>query len=278
MLDRLNRLPKPVLLIGAYALTAALGAADYQNGDAFSLALFYLPMISFVCWTLGLSHAIVLSFVSAAIWLYVDIYAPRGTFPRFHHCVDAALRFLVFVAFAMVLARLKASLDRERELARIDFLTGLYNGVAFFELAEAEMARAHRYSRPVSIVFLDCDNFKKVNDTRGHAEGDRVLRAIGKTLRAASRATDVIARMGGDEFVLLLPETDQSAAQAAVRKTQRELEEEMRRNGWPITFSIGVATFKSPTGSVSDMIREADDLMYSVKLSSKNSAQFKQVG
>lgn len=274
----LARAPRFVILIVAYSITILIGMLDFANGDRFSLAPFYLPTISLVCWLVSLRAAVVLSFASAGIWLVVDKFAPKGLSLEFFEYWEALMRLLIFIAFAMLVARLRGALERERELARIDFLTGLYNSVAFYELAETEAARSRRYGRPFSLVFLDCDNFKAVNDSRGHQEGDQVLRAVAHCLRQSSRGTDLIARLGGDEFLLLLPETDEASAKVAVAKLRQQLEVAMRQGGWPVTFSIGVATFLNPIGTVSDMIREADDLMYSVKLSTKNGASHRLVG
>jgi diguanylate cyclase (GGDEF)-like protein len=166
--------------------------------------------------------------------------------------------------------QLRKALEKEKELARLDTLTGLANRRAFYEALEKERARTHRYGRPLTVAYLDVDDFKRINDSQGHAVGDMVLVTMAQTLRENLRVNDVVARLGGDEFAILLPETDVAAAEVVVRKIQDLLGKEMAAYGWPITFSIGVANFLDPPESLEMMIRTADELMYMAKAAGKN--------
>jgi diguanylate cyclase (GGDEF)-like protein len=122
----------------------------------------------------------------------------------------------------------------------------------------------------LSCLFIDLDNFKAVNDRFGHHTGDQVLRTVVDHTRNHLRKIDVIARIGGDEFVLLLPETGRESAQAVVSKLQEVLLEAMALNSWPITFSIGVLTCNIAPHSTDELLKMTDKLMYEVKCSSKN--------
>ncbi len=164
---------------------------------------------------------------------------------------------------------LEASLVKERELSRSDALTGLPNRRAFIEAAETEMARSRRYSHHFSVAYLDLDGFKKVNDTLGHNTGDEVLATVAKILRSNLRTSDTVARLGGDEFAILLPETHPTAAKEVLTKLQKLLRIAMKAGGWKVDFSIGLASFLEPPVSVDDLIRTADELMYSVKTNGK---------
>ena len=108
-----------------------------------------------------------------------------------------------------LVARLKALHIRERELARVNDLTRVATRVAFYEFAEAEINRARRFKLPTTLAYVDLDSFKEVNDRRGHATGDRVLITVAQLMQKNIRDTDVIARMGGNEFALILPDTRQ---------------------------------------------------------------------
>ena len=165
----------------------------------------------------------------------------------------------------------EAALAAERRLARVDPLTGLANRRAFYEGAELERKRSLRHSRPLSVAYIDLDNFKQVNDQMGHDVGDELLAQIGSLLQNRLRAEDLTARMGGDEFAILLPENNYESACIAVHKTHRMLTEMAKDNRWPVTFSIGMVTFAPPPGNIEDMLRAADDLMYTVKHNGKNS-------
>ncbi len=174
--------------------------------------------------------------------------------------------------------RLQEALAKEKELARVDPLTHVWNRRAFFEQAEIEISRAWRYSRPLCVAYLDIDNFKQVNDTLGHSTGDVLLVTLASTLRAELRASDLIARMGGDEFAVLLPEIDAASAELVLKKVQKSLLETVEQNGWNVTFSIGAASFAKPPGSLEAMIRVADEAMYAVKAHGKNDVAMVVVG
>jgi diguanylate cyclase (GGDEF)-like protein/PAS domain S-box-containing protein len=168
-------------------------------------------------------------------------------------------------------AKLRESLERERSAARIDFLTGILNRRGFFEIATSESQRSRRYKRPLSLVYVDLDNFKGVNDTMGHDAGDELLIRVAAIIHSEVRGTDSVGRLGGDEFAVLLPETDQEHGRVVVQKVQKQLMEVMQERKWPVTFSIGLISFQVPPESIEEMVREADRVMYSVKLKGKNS-------
>ena len=171
-------------------------------------------------------------------------------------------------------ATLKSAMEREKELARTDFLTGAPNARHFHDLVQQEIDRFQRYRRPFSIAYLDLDNFKTVNDLFGHGVGDKVLCAVVQRVGSRLRKTDVVARLGGDEFAFLLTETDREAAQAIIVEIHRDLLIEMQRQDWPVTFSIGVLTCLDTPQSADELIKKADNLMYSVKKNGKNAVSY----
>jgi diguanylate cyclase (GGDEF)-like protein len=171
-------------------------------------------------------------------------------------------------------AALQAALEHEASLSRTDYLTGAANKRSFYESASVELDRSRRYARPFAIAYIDCDNFKYVNDHLGHYAGDEVLKTVSQTAKSILRATDFFARMGGDEFAVLFRETSDEAVQLAVPKLQRAFLEAMTSHNWPITFSIGTVTFLSPPESIDAMLNIADSLMYDVKQSTKNNAKY----
>jgi diguanylate cyclase (GGDEF)-like protein len=152
------------------------------------------------------------------------------------------------------------------------------NRRAFIEAAELELERARRSGRPLTLAFVDCDDFKSVNDELGHAEGDALLMVAAQTLRGSTRAVDAVARLGGDEFGLLLPETDGPTAQALLGRVRATLLSAMLRHHWRVGFSMGAATFITPPDSVDQMLARADELMYQAKRTAKGTARFDVVG
>ena len=158
-------------------------------------------------------------------------------------------------------------------LAAVDWLTGLYNRRHFETLAQAELARSQRYMRPLTVMMMDIDHFKDVNDTYGHATGDRVLQALATVCLATKRDADVIARIGGEEFALLLPETtDAAAAQFAERLRQqiRDCAPVVEGEKLPITVSIGIAGAALTTSGIQPLLSNADQALYEAKHSGRN--------
>jgi diguanylate cyclase (GGDEF)-like protein len=212
--------------------------------------------------------------VSAIAWVIADITSGHIYSNNAFYLWNTIIRLGFFIIVTFLLSKLKKVLKSERELAHIDYVTGAINARYFYDLAKMEITRTNRYHHPLTLVYIDLDNFKMVNDQFGHHIGNQVLLAVTNNLRQHLRYNDIVARLGGDEFALLLPETDQEAAQDVNSKVQFNLNEEMRKNGWPVTFSIGVITYDKVQCSVDEMIKMADNLMYSVKANGKNGVSY----
>ncbi len=137
------------------------------------------------------------------------------------------------------------------------------------------MIRSVRYHHVFSLAYMDIDNFKFINDSRGHPEGDRLLVEVADCLRASLRKTDTAARLGGDEFACLFPETGQEKAKVALAKALNVLGRRMRENGWPVSFSVGLVTFETVPNDMDEAIKIVDELMYSVKNDEKNGVAYR---
>jgi diguanylate cyclase (GGDEF)-like protein len=172
---------------------------------------------------------------------------------------------------------LKKLYQRERELSRMDPLTEIANRRAFFESAAALWGFTQREKMPFSIAYLDVDEFKQLNDRYGHAAGDRLLAVTAASIRQALRGMDVVARMGGDEFALLLPAAEKETAAQIVDRVRRLLDEAVRQHGWAVTFSVGLVTFFPPLRPLSEMIQAADTALYRAKTSGKNRIEQKDI-
>ena len=145
----------------------------------------------------------------------------------------------------------------------------------FTELAGKEVERCRRYGRPLTLIYLDCDNFKEINDHFTHQGGDRLLRSLGKALQQNTRSTDIIVRMGGDEFAILMPETGDQIAPQALQRLQTRLQEGLQQSGWPITISMGAAIFLDPPESIELLIKSSDCLMFLAKNNGKNRIEYR---
>jgi diguanylate cyclase (GGDEF)-like protein/PAS domain S-box-containing protein len=168
-------------------------------------------------------------------------------------------------------------LRRQARLARTDELTSVKNRRGFEEEAQLLIRLARRQSQCITLGYLDLTGFKSLNDQRGHQEGDRALRSVGEILLACARSTDVIGRIGGDEFAIVLPDTDQQGAKAFFAKLQELLLESMRTGGWDIGVSVGVATFLEHVPDLAEALQAADDLMYRAKESGKSGVVYERL-
>lgn len=169
---------------------------------------------------------------------------------------------------------LSQALDHEQVLSRTDPLTDIANRRVFYEMADMEINKARRYGHVFTALLIDVDNFKEINDARGHEAGDLVLRAVAKVLKENLRATDIAARVGGDEFSVILSETGTDALGAVVPRLQQKLLDAMAESGWQVTFSIGVVTFQKAPENIDGMMKKIDSVMYEVKRSGKNNIRY----
>ena len=173
-------------------------------------------------------------------------------------------------------AHLEELSQRLRNLAYQDSLTDLYNHRYFYEQLSHEVERAQRYGRPVSVILLDLDNFKDVNDTYGHLMGDKLLALMGQVIRDQVRAADIPARYGGDEFAIILPDTPRAAAEATAQKLARAIATGQTNAGsmsesLPLSASYGVACCPDEARTVSELLQAADEGVYAAKAASQAS-------
>lgn len=259
-------------------LVVLLGVLDYITGNEIVFTLFYFVPI--VAVTLGVNQrfGLFLSFLSALTLLTAEIAAGVTYSHPIYYFLNTLIRTVFYSFVTYLVAALYKSQKEERLAARTDFVTGAVNARYFNELLQLEVERIRRYPHPITVVFIDIDNFKLVNDLFGHKMGDEVLRCIATELKAQLRSTDYIARLGGDEFALLLPSARQSDAEVAISKVHNHLRAEMRRRNLPVTFSMGAVTCLVPPYSAEQIINMADELMYEVKNSTKDDVRFSTWG
>ncbi len=184
------------------------------------------------------------------------------------------LRVLVTFAATATAAIRNAQLHGEvQKLALTDTLTNVYNRRGFMELSKREVERARRFGRPLSAIMVDVDHFKDINDTYGHAEGDRVLRLVADRLNSNIREIDILGRYGGDEFTIILPETDLFVATNVAERVRRsviEIPTLMKDEPIQVSLSIGVARANPETADLMGLLESADAAMYTAKQAGGN--------
>jgi len=193
----------------------------------------------------------------------------------FYGGLFAQLAPVLLVAYVttMFSADIRYGLNQAKLLAETDELTGLLNKRGFAISANRLFAQAQRYKRAATVLVIDCDNLKTVNDTHGHAAGDRLLRMLARCIQAELRYTDVPARLGGDEFVVLLPETPaKGALDVAERIRDAIASTTVNVEGARVesSVSVGVATYPEDGGNIDAVIARADRAMYQAKQSGRN--------
>lgn len=165
-------------------------------------------------------------------------------------------------------------MDRLQEQAQKDYLTGLANRRHFMDQGETELNRAKRYAKPLSLFMIDIDYFKKINDTYGHKMGDQVLQKLSSTMRELLRSVDIIGRIGGEEFAVLLPETGLHEACEVAERLRDSVARTsvVREHGMPISFtvSIGVSTLQEPDMNLDVLLNLADQALYHAKQAGRN--------
>jgi diguanylate cyclase (GGDEF)-like protein len=160
-----------------------------------------------------------------------------------------------------------------RRLANIDALTGILNRRSFVERAEVEIMRARRAGKPLCVLMLDIDHFKQINDTYGHAGGDTALRALAQTLRGAIRPSDLLGRLGGEEFAVLLPDTAPEAALVLAERLRAVVDQSLVNFGGLAirqTVSIGCAAGLDGEAGLDALLRDADHALYAAKAAGRN--------
>jgi len=278
IIEHASSLPKPFLIVIAFVIVILVGVLTRLTGPELSSSILYLIPISLVTWFTKRWVGIAMSIVSTLTWFIADatsgVIFSHSSLPYW----NGVARFGSFFVFTCILAALRRVLEDEKESSRIDSLTRVANRKQFIELADMEIKRAQIDRIPFTVVYIDLDNFKWVNDRFGHSAGDNLLRLVARTIKGNVRETDTVARLGGDEFAILLPGIGAELAEIITGRIQKTNLEVMHKHDWPVTFSMGAATFASPPSTVDEVLKASDELMYGVKKEGKNNIRHEVFG
>jgi len=244
-------------------------------GDTVTLEPFFVIPVAIASWYGSDKSGISLSFFSAAVLILINTLF-------FHSELNVQIVLFYGLPYVIAYSGIALLITNFRNVHRVevtaaetDYLTGICNSRCFhIELAK-ELIRSHRYNHFFSLAYLDIDNFKLINDTKGHEAGDQLLVEVANCLKSCLRKSDTVGRLGGDEYAFLLPETKQDSARKVFLKVSSLLRKRMRENEWPVSFSIGLVTFEEIPEDIKEAIKVADELMYSVKSKEKNNVAYK---
>jgi diguanylate cyclase (GGDEF)-like protein len=258
------------LFVAAYLISILTAGAMIGGGSTYLFAIGSSISISIswiLTWGTQSNPGTMFQPVASLLLLVSQIVLFIGT---------AAILFSLSNQVQRTIDHLHQQADRLIDLAQTDPLTNLANRRYFIELMEREFARARRYRRPLTLLYLDFDGFKELNDRHGHLYGDEVLRGATRSLTAVLRSTDLLARMGGDEFAVLLPETTLEGAQNVSQKLRRALiayGQQLSPAIPSLTFCGGVSQLREIDTSIDDMLARADSAQYLAKETGKDATR-----
>jgi diguanylate cyclase (GGDEF)-like protein len=268
-IEQFKKLPKVLTFAIGLGVVGLIGLLDTWVRIDLGFSLFYLAPIALVTWVVGRDAGTVMAAIAALTWLVAELN--KDAADNFAITLwNAIVRLGIFWIVTTLLSSLRDAYELESRLARTDALTGITNWRSFQEMLTIEIQRAQRYPYPITLAYLDIDNFKQVNDQQGHNQGDRLLQGVAQKLSKGIRNTDVAARIGGDEFIVLMPHTNRDQAEQVLPRVHRNLLNFIDKHNFPVGFSIGVITFEYPSNTVDDMVSVADSVMYQAKQSGKN--------
>lgn len=251
---------------------AVIGIIDYLIGPGISLGILYLAPTALATWYIGQKSGIAVALLSAIVGRATDVIA--GVIIA--HPWLTAWNVFVHLGFMVIIVSLithqKSFLRIEQQLARTDSLTGIFNRGEFIDRLQYVFNIAKREHWSVTLAYIDIDDFKNINDEKGHAEGDKVLRLVAAQLLASVRHTDIVARVGGDEFAVALPHGDRTAAESFIKQLLSALP--IAINEATVTCSIGCLTFSPPPPDAESALKATDVLMYQVKKHGKSNVTY----
>jgi diguanylate cyclase (GGDEF)-like protein len=273
----LGRLSRASILAVASCVVGGIGIVDYLTGYEVSVSEFYIAPVALAAWYAGRSAGVGIAVLSCISWFLADALAGLTYEHPAAQAWNLLVRFGYFVLNVFLVAALRASLFHQRHLATTDSLTGVFTRRAFEERLEHDLLLARRKGSPLTLAFVDLDDFKALNDTRGHGIGDQALRATAQAMKGATRRSDTVARLGGDEFAFVLPDTGRPSAQEVVARLRHDLRRSLDAIAPQLTCSVGVITFEEIPRDAAEALRNADALMYEAKRQGKDSALFRVI-
>ena len=271
-LFEITQAQRRVILAVCTVSVLALGYGNQAVEAALQVSseVLFLAPTAVIAWMyprrFSLLFALYAAVVATASHVATNRFSPAQTTAEF--LIQAG----AFLSAALIVNLLAAVMRTQTHRARVDALTETVNTGRFHEFVHRELARAKRYDHPVTVAFIDLDNFKRVNDSYGHLVGDEALRSLAALMSQHVRSTDIVGRLGGDEFGILMPETGEDAARVVLERLRTRIDEYAAEKRWPISASIGAATVAGACCDVTseEVVKRADGAMYRVKSANKD--------
>lgn len=259
---------KPLAFAALLALATIVFMIDMRiSSDDITILLPYVSVIIAAVWFIGSKAGAFFVLLAIVFWFLSKTKLLSQINEASY--IDLAIK-IAFIglqySFIVLLKRMNSKIKNS---ALFDALTGLHNRRGFFYLVDYELAQKDRDKRAYTFLYLDIDNFKIENDSKGHKEGDEILRAISMILASTLRASDISARLGGDEFCVFMNGTDQGQGLEIVDRIDKKFKSACQKRSWGTTLSIGVITSRARL-PIEGLISRGDALMYKAKHGGKN--------
>jgi diguanylate cyclase (GGDEF)-like protein len=261
-------MPQRRVVVLAVGLVAFVAWIDLVTGEQLSVSIFYVGPVFLLTWFVSRRAGVAGAFLCAGARLALAL-GTDSPVPRLVAVWNTDVELGLFLLCAFAFGTLKETLDREQVRSRTDLLTGVASRRAFFDRLEIEIERSRRDGSTTTLAYVDLDDFKDVNDRLGHASGDALLQRTAQRMVSWLRATDFVARIGGDEFAILLPRTDAEAGRRLLTELSSKLLEATETGA--VSLSVGAITFGPTDENADELLGRADEHMYRVKSQGKKS-------
>jgi len=267
--ERLPRWTYQALLLAG---TAMVSIGLYFSGDPRNdNEMFYLLVSIYVCYFFSLRQAALqLVVVGSAYATVLAVVDGAGRAAPARWLVAMGTVIVAGITVRLLKQRVQRLVDRLADAARSDALTGLLNRRGFGEAFDIELERARRTGRPLNVLICDLDHFKSVNDRCGHAAGDSALQQFSHLLTETARAADTVARIGGEEFALLIPDTDPAGASILAERLRHAVATTFADAPAPLTVSVGMAIYPQNATTIDGLLSAADQALYAAKGTGRN--------
>ncbi|WP_010113604.1 GGDEF domain-containing protein [Acinetobacter sp. P8-3-8] len=253
-----------------FVMIAVWGVIDLATGYEYSFAVFYLIPVSIAAWYDNKYMTTVTIVLSALTWLYADYEAGHHYSSSIIPFWNTCARLGFFSIFASLLFKIKKNLAEMTLMAMRDSLTSLNNTRAFNVEYQTLKRRQPKKDQTLAVGLIDLDGFKSVNDTYGHSKGDDVLVEFAQVLKQSVRMNDVVARMGGDEFVVILQDTNSQGIEEYAKRLRNQFLLSGLKQRYGIDFSMGIRIYTELPDNLDEATRQADQLMYQSKARGKS--------
>lgn len=265
-----NPKQKWLLTASCIALIDLIARLHYVTGFAYEFNSFYVLPLLASAWWLDTFTCVSTTLFCLADWAYTDIRLEGKQSELLPLVCNTTTRAMTISCVIVLIKRLRRALQQEWDNSHHDQLSGLWNRRYFLELGATVLTVAKRHDLPVTMAFMDLDRFKEVNDTLGHAVGDDLLRTVSAVMQDHFRSEDILTRLGGDEFAVIMPGLTAKDAAMRLEALREKIRAAMGQRRWPVTLSIGAASFAEATGGLEAMLRAADAAMYEAKAAGRD--------